>query len=67
MGGEALGLDRVGPRARPDHGQGWKSTARTTSNRNQIANRKPKRDGRTIRHNIRQKQYAWHDATPISS
>jgi hypothetical protein len=58
MGGEAPGgarpgPDRFEPRAGPDRGPGRKSTARTTSNRHQIANRKPKRDGHMIRHNIR--------------
>jgi hypothetical protein len=42
------------PGAGSGHGLGQKPTARMTTNRNQIVNRKPKRDGRAIRHNIRQ-------------
>jgi hypothetical protein len=43
-GGTHGGKGRQGARARagPGRATGWRSTARTTSNRNQIANRKPK-------------------------
>jgi hypothetical protein len=64
-GGGARG--RARSRARPDRGLGRKPTARTTTNRNQIANRKLKRDGRAIRHNIRQINMPRHDATPMST
>jgi hypothetical protein len=52
--GARHGSGRVGSRAGP----GQKPTARTTTYRKKNANQKPKRDGRAISHNIRQKKYA---------
>jgi hypothetical protein len=66
-GGARQGPGQVGSQARPDRGPGRKPTARTTTNQNQTANRKPKRDGRAIEHNIRQINMLRHDATPMST
>jgi hypothetical protein len=65
MGGEALGPGRVGPRARPDHRLSRRSIARTTTSRKQIANQKPKQDGRTM--HIVKRNMLQHDATPMST
>jgi hypothetical protein len=48
-------------------GPGRKPTARTTTNRDQIVNQKPKQDGRAIRDNIRQINMVRHDATSMST
>jgi hypothetical protein len=62
-GGGRRGPGRVAGRAGPDRGPGRKPTARTTTNRNQIVNRKPKRNWRAIR----QINMLQHDATPMST
>jgi hypothetical protein len=65
-GGGARGWAGSG-RVGPDRGLGQKPTARTTTNRKKSANRKPNRDGRVIRHNMRQINMLRHDATPMST
>jgi hypothetical protein len=68
-------IEREGARMGVGHqGPGWvgsqagpKTTARTTTNRNQIANQHPKRYGRAIKHNVRQINMLRHDATPTST